>query len=987
MGRSKGTITKMVYRSGIIDKRLGGILAVTRAFGDTELDSQGISHQPQTTKTIATLHPGERAFMVVTCDGAMEHLKGDNVANQAAQELGSLLATGIAKGVPQQQTLAERIVDNALKNGSQDNISAMVTELHIGQPPLTAAVFDGHGGNKVSTDLSRHFVEHFGKAVVMEQQLQQQESSVIDFYAGLATAPEGYTPLNFDTNLSDTLSTTLALLMKNPALSISELHKKIRFLCTTDELFKNFLKGTTASWLLQEGKMTRLSLALMQIRDEILNHEAMNTPRNVVNKSTGETAYSVGQSELAKANPDFNAAVKQLRIAITHRNVDAVVELATLYRLGKGVPPYAREATTLYRQALHVNPKHPAANYGLATLYEASGKLTEAALYYRQAADAGDTTAPKDLQRLRSENPTDQSILNQVIIRNFNIYAANPQAQAETAFTTGVQAYINEDYLETHARFSDAAQAGNGKALIELGLMHEDGLCSIPKNLEEASHYYKAAATQGNATVLGNHYLGNYFLQRNSSNGNKDSKDYQQAVAFYERALQQITTPTIGAYPMIIVNTNYNLGFIYEQGFHKNPPAPDLPHALDCYLTAHNKGQAPDNATAQPLSKLALTKIHELCIANPALIAQALQALPQDATLLSLQTANPLTTTISSRLSGHPRVHSVTTPTLPNQENPITAESVDPQYLKHAELANYLMRRRWLADGSWSELDNAAKMHAIGRLLVTAVTALAPFKGRQEILASLQETETVLSKILQEGPQNTYIFCDTIIPAQNFLLEIQKVAPQSSTTNTRVGKNPIGGVVNLQIGTDSKEAVLVQSEKSGHCVSELYLPAATLDPAAYRELAIKQIESARADSRGSGPLCFDSGFTLPHLQEAIRYCNQQGYPWTISTALEKALENEPNLKTLLQETSATPQPDLTNWLNKSPHYSFAALSKPAEDKLLNELGLAAVVAAVVAPVDRSNIVASPFPPLVVGKEVGTTQSNTTINGTNFNSHP
>ncbi len=154
LGRKKGIIIEDRLSAGPYD----GLLAVTRAFGDNVYAEHGLLHTPQTTEVTVDLAADDRVFMVVTCDGAMEHFKGDNSVAKYAEELGALFENHHQLS---HEALAEKIVDNALEKESMDNITAMVAPLILGKPAITVGVFDGHGGAYVSKHVSANFARVF----------------------------------------------------------------------------------------------------------------------------------------------------------------------------------------------------------------------------------------------------------------------------------------------------------------------------------------------------------------------------------------------------------------------------------------------------------------------------------------------------------------------------------------------------------------------------------------------------------------------------------------------------------------------------------------------------------------------------------------------------------------------------------------------------------------------------------------------------------
>jgi len=150
IGRNQGVIVS----DRLCADHLGSTLAVTRAFGDNGFFECGLLHTPETTEVSVNVASTDCAFMVVTCDGAMEYCKGRDSVTKYAEELGALFASHHQLSP---ESLAEKIVDHALEKGSTDNITAIVVPLEVGNPAVTVGVFDGHGGPFVSKQVSANF--------------------------------------------------------------------------------------------------------------------------------------------------------------------------------------------------------------------------------------------------------------------------------------------------------------------------------------------------------------------------------------------------------------------------------------------------------------------------------------------------------------------------------------------------------------------------------------------------------------------------------------------------------------------------------------------------------------------------------------------------------------------------------------------------------------------------------------------------------------
>ncbi len=164
-----------------------GFLNISRSLGDNKCSKFGLSHEPETTTVTYDIQAGDQVFMVVACDGVTEPFDEDDaedgkVAIAAAEKIGEIFANAFQEATPPSpERLAELIVDDALERYSKDNISAMVVPLHLDAAPITAAVFDGHGGNQVSQALSDNFIVHFKEAISYRKdaEVQAQEAEAV----------------------------------------------------------------------------------------------------------------------------------------------------------------------------------------------------------------------------------------------------------------------------------------------------------------------------------------------------------------------------------------------------------------------------------------------------------------------------------------------------------------------------------------------------------------------------------------------------------------------------------------------------------------------------------------------------------------------------------------------------------------------------------------------------------------------------------------
>ena len=110
-----GEIARIKSGGGVIlDNRVGGVLAVTRAFGDHSLKKSGVSAVPHVLKY--TLKPFDR-FLIIASDGVWDELSDQDAVNYCKDEVSTKL-------------IANAIVKAALDKGSKDNVSCIVVRFN-----------------------------------------------------------------------------------------------------------------------------------------------------------------------------------------------------------------------------------------------------------------------------------------------------------------------------------------------------------------------------------------------------------------------------------------------------------------------------------------------------------------------------------------------------------------------------------------------------------------------------------------------------------------------------------------------------------------------------------------------------------------------------------------------------------------------------------------------------------------------------------------
>jgi len=119
-------------------------LALNRTIGDREFESVGLSHAPNIEMKITPIPTTFKTYVLLACDGLTEGSCNLKVISDTIAKNSHLSP----------DKMAEKLVLLAYQYGSNDNISIAVMKLGNA---ISASIFDGHGGNKVSMDLGKYF--------------------------------------------------------------------------------------------------------------------------------------------------------------------------------------------------------------------------------------------------------------------------------------------------------------------------------------------------------------------------------------------------------------------------------------------------------------------------------------------------------------------------------------------------------------------------------------------------------------------------------------------------------------------------------------------------------------------------------------------------------------------------------------------------------------------------------------------------------------
>ncbi|KAI5457712.1 phosphatase 2C-like domain-containing protein [Mariannaea sp. PMI_226] len=111
----------------ILNNRVNGVLAVTRALGDAYMKKLVTGH-PYTTETV--IQPDSDEFIIIACDGLW-----DVCTDQEAVDL--------VRNLEDPVVASKLLVDHALNRFSTDNLSCMIVRLDSNQPNDATAIGDG----------------------------------------------------------------------------------------------------------------------------------------------------------------------------------------------------------------------------------------------------------------------------------------------------------------------------------------------------------------------------------------------------------------------------------------------------------------------------------------------------------------------------------------------------------------------------------------------------------------------------------------------------------------------------------------------------------------------------------------------------------------------------------------------------------------------------------------------------------------------------
>lgn len=167
IGQARG---KYVLALEISDKESLSVV-LSRAMGDLSFEKRGITHKPDIYVDEVNIPIGGKAIVIDACDGLTEDncLSEDDIKKIIEKVYGEKKSNFEAR-------LSSLLARAALKMGSQDNISVIVTQVEPDTKQAKyVAIFDGHSGDSASEYLSKHFDRMLHQCIALKFKMTVHE--------------------------------------------------------------------------------------------------------------------------------------------------------------------------------------------------------------------------------------------------------------------------------------------------------------------------------------------------------------------------------------------------------------------------------------------------------------------------------------------------------------------------------------------------------------------------------------------------------------------------------------------------------------------------------------------------------------------------------------------------------------------------------------------------------------------------------------------
>ncbi|KAF9974421.1 copper transport protein ctr1 [Actinomortierella ambigua] len=265
--------------------------------------------------------------------------------------------------------------------------------------------------------------------------------------------------------------------------------------------------------------------------------------------------------------------VKALLARANEDDVEALVELASIYENGSGVKQDDSMAFKWYLRAAELRSPLAQAKTG-DNFYHGRGTpkdFVPAAYWMRQAADQGNANAQNNLGGMyRDGQGLAQNYTEALLWFRKSAEQGNANAQNNLGWMYEKGHGVAQDYAQALWWYRKSAEQGNATAQCKLGLMYENGR-GVAKDYAEAVSWYLKSAEQGNAEAQ-HELAGMYF------HGNGVAQDYALALLWLRKSAEQGKA-----------EGQLGLGWMYQKG---HGVAQDYTQALSWYRKSAEQGDA-----------------------------------------------------------------------------------------------------------------------------------------------------------------------------------------------------------------------------------------------------------------------------------------------------------------------------------------------------------------------------------------------------------
>ena len=237
-------------------------------------------------------------------------------------------------------------------------------------------------------------------------------------------------------------------------------------------------------------------------------------------QKAGEAGASSAYKDLAviaQNENDYTKAMEYYLKAADMGNGEAMCRIGLLYDSGKGVTKNIDTANQWYLKAGEAGLSY--GYYNLANNYNSAEEYTKAMEYYLKAADMGNGEAMCQIGLLYNLG---KGVAKNIDTANQWYLKAGEAGDSDGYYCLAENCRSLSQAIEYYRK---AADMGNAKAMIEIGMSYEYGR-GVTKNVDTANQWYLKAGEAGDPE--GYMIVAEYYR--------KQKKEYTKAIELYEKA-------------------------------------------------------------------------------------------------------------------------------------------------------------------------------------------------------------------------------------------------------------------------------------------------------------------------------------------------------------------------------------------------------------------------------------------------------------------